>query len=68
LVVAGAVLGASVALLAASRGRKRSVIVADIASGNGAVIGGILGLVAIGATMGAVWHLSEYVIRHIGAA
>ena len=68
LIVAGAVLGALVALLAASRGRNGSVIVADIASGNVAVIGGILGLVAVGATMGAVWRLSVHVIRHLGAA
>lgn len=68
LMVAGGVLGALVAFLAASRGRKRSVIVAGIVSGNAAVIGSIVGLVAIGAAMGAVWHLSQRVIQHIGAA
>lgn len=68
LMVAGGALGALVAFLAASRGKKRSVIVADIVSGNAAVIGSIVGLVAIGAAMGAVWYLSQRVIQHIGAA
>jgi hypothetical protein len=66
LVVAGAALGALVSLMAASRGRKRSVIWAEVASGNRAVIGSILGLVVIGAAMGAVWRLSGYVVQYIG--
>ncbi len=68
LMVAGGALGALVAFLAASRGRKRTVVVADIVAGNTAVIGTIIGLVTIGAAMGAVWHLSQRVVQHFGTA
>jgi hypothetical protein len=68
LMIAGGLLGSLVAFLAAYFGRKRSTILADIASGDWNVIGSILGVVALGVAMGAIWHFSRRVADHFGAA
>ena len=67
LMVAGGLLGTLIAFLAAYFGRKRSTILTEIASGDLKIIWAIVGVVILGVTMGAVWHLSRRAVEHFGS-
>ena len=67
LMVAGGMLGILIAFLATYFGKKKSAVLADIASGDLKVIGAIAGLVILGVAMGVIWHFSRRAIEHFGA-
>ena len=66
LAIAGGAVGSLVAFLASYFGNKRSTVLAEIAAGDLKVIGSIVGLIALGAAMGAVWHYSQRVAEQLG--
>ena len=68
LMIAGGILGSLVVFLADHFGKKKTSLLADVASGNLTVIGATLGLIAIGVAMGAVWHFSRIALAHFGSA